>query len=509
MSDNTLSAALDRTERADNYSAERAVAGDRSSAAASTARRKNNYFDGMAVTGYHKAIFFIIMLAYFFEQMDNWNFGFIAPAVFASWGLDKAASNQAMGTIMFWYFIGMTSGGFLGGVISDIIGRRKTFLLAIVLFSVCSVINGLPIDSFPLFVASRAMTGFGVFCLMVCSQAYIAEMAPSESRGKWQGLVAAVGFCAVPVIAFLCRVIVPLSPEAWRWIFYFGGIGLVGLVLAFKYLKESPRWLVAQGRRQEAEAIVKEITGQDIDLSEMAKQVPPPTNVLRNMTDMLSPGYLRRTVVLFTLFVCTVPAGFMFTSWTGKLLATIPKLDASGAPLMDAAGKALMVYDQATMLTIMTIISCGVPAGCYLASLIADKGGRKIPIMCCFGLAAACAYLFGIFAEHVYFVAVCGFMLSVFNMAASFMVFSYTAESYPTRMRNTAAGTHNAIARLSVSGSNLIIPGIIATFGGVVNGMNQDIPALFNTAAVLFALPIIVVALFGERTGGRSLEDIK
>lgn len=40
----------------------------------------NNYFDGMPVTGFHKIVFFIIMMAYFCEQMDNWNFGFIAPA---------------------------------------------------------------------------------------------------------------------------------------------------------------------------------------------------------------------------------------------------------------------------------------------------------------------------------------------------------------------------------------------------------------------------------------------
>ena len=41
----------------------------------------NNYFDGMPVTGFHKIVFFIIMMAYFCEQMDNWNFGFIAPAL--------------------------------------------------------------------------------------------------------------------------------------------------------------------------------------------------------------------------------------------------------------------------------------------------------------------------------------------------------------------------------------------------------------------------------------------
>ena len=87
----------------------------------------NNYFDGMPVTGFHKIVFFIIMMAYFCEQMDNWNFGFIAPALMHTWGLQMSD----IGVVTLWYFIGMTAGGFFGGVISDFIGRRKTFLIGI------------------------------------------------------------------------------------------------------------------------------------------------------------------------------------------------------------------------------------------------------------------------------------------------------------------------------------------------------------------------------------------
>ena len=471
--------------------------------------KKNNYFDGLGVTGYHKIIFFIIMLAYFFEQMDNWNFGFIAPAIFKSWGLSPAEANQAMAHIIFWYFLGMTSGGFLGGVISDLIGRRKTFLFSIVLFSVASVVNGLPIDSLPIFIAARTLTGFGVFCLMVCSQTYIAEMAPAESRGKWQGLVAAIGFCAVPFIAFVCRLVVPLSPDAWRWIFYFGGVGLFAFIIAFKYLKESPRWLVSQKRVTEAEAVVKEITGQDIDLSAAASVVVPKVSAWEVLAGMFTSKYLARTLLLLFIFICITPSGFTFTSWTGKLLATIPVLNAeTGMAVLDATGAPAMLYDQKTMLTIMTIISCGVPAGCYLASLIADKGGRKIPLAIMFASASLAALLFAKFSTDFYLAAICGFLLSVFNMAGSFILFSYTAESYPTHMRNTAAGTHNGIARLSVSGFQYVIPVILAAFGGTVGLINYDIPAIFITCAILFALPVPIIILFGKATGGKSLEDI-
>ena len=476
----------------------------------SQGRKSNNYFDGLHVTGMHKVIFFIIMMAYFFEQMDNWNFSFIAPAIFKSWGLTLAESNQAMAHIIFWYFIGMTLGGFFGGIISDFMGRRKTFLLAILLFSSCSIINGLPIENLSLFILARSLTGFGVFCLMVCSHTYIAEMAPAESRGKWQGLVAGVGFCAVPVIALLCRIIVPMSPEAWRFIFYFGGTGIIGFFIALRYLQESPRWLVSRNRLQEAETIVRNITGQDIDLSEAAKSVVPKISIGEVLSGMFQRKYIGRTLVLIIVFVGYTPATFTFTSWTGKLLSTIPVIDpATGQAMIDAVtGEAVMLYDQATMLTIMTLITCGVPVGCFLTSYISDKGGRKIPLMGTALCASAMAVLFALFYDHVYIAAVCGFLLSVFYMSCGFIISSYSAESYPTHMRNTAIGIHNSIARLSVSGFQYVIPVILATFGGTVGLVNYDIPAVFITCAILFALPVPFVLFFGQRTGGRSLEDI-
>ncbi|MDR0465794.1 MAG: MFS transporter [Deltaproteobacteria bacterium] len=470
--------------------------------------KPNNYFDGLAVTGAHKVIFFIIMTAYFFEQMDNWNFGFIAPAIFNSWGLSPAESNAAMSHILFWYFIGMTSGGFLGGLISDFIGRRKTFLCSMALFSVCSVINGLPMDNLALFIVARSLTGFGVFCLMVCSQAYIAEMAPAESRGKWQGLVAAVGFCAVPFIAFICRLVTPLSPEAWRWIFYFGGMGLLGFFIAHKRLKESPRWLVSRQRLPEAEKIVREITGQNIILAEAAGKVVPRSGVTETLYGMFARRYIGRTLLLMLLFVCLTPASFTFTGWTGKLLSSIPVIDpVTGLTAIDPAGEGLMVYDQAAMLTIMTIISCGVPAGCWLASLMADKGGRKLPIAAALTLSAISACLFARVAGHFHLAALCGFALSMFSLAANFMLFSYTAESYPTHMRNTAIGAHNGLARLSVSGFQYAIPVILAAFGGTAGLISYDIPAILYPCALLFVLPVPFLLLFGRRTGGKPLED--
>ncbi|MDY0390328.1 MAG: MFS transporter [Desulfobulbus oligotrophicus] len=440
-----------------------------------TGRFVNNYFDGIPVRGIHALLFFIIMAAYFFEQFDNWNFGFLAPALSQSWGLKPTD----IATIMFWYFIGMTSGGFLGGVISDLIGRRPTFLISIVVFSVSSVITGFT-DSFVIFTLFRALTGFGVFCMMVTSQAYIAEMAPCESRGMWRGRVAAIGFCAVPFVALACRMVVPMAEEAWRWIFYAGGLGLVPFLLGLRYLKESPRWLVAHGRIKEAEEVVTYMTGKDIDLSEAAKKVPPKIAFMDVLIGMFTRKYIGRTLLLIFIFVTTVPAGFLVANWTPQLLK-------------------MLGFSVKDTLTAMTIISIGVPLGCFLNSVVADKGGRKIPLAILIVFASITAFTFG-GMKSLTMLTIAGFLVTVFNMALSFLLFSYTAESYPTRMRNTATGFHNGLARLSVSGSQFFIPMIHGAYG---------FTGIFTAVGILFFLPVIPLLIWGRRTGGKSLEEIE
>lgn len=440
-----------------------------------TGRFSNNYFDGIPVSGLHRFLFFIIMAAYFFEQLDNWNFGFVAPALSQSWQL----SMTDIATIVFWYFIGMTSGGFLGGVISDLIGRRKTFLSSILVFSISSIITGFT-DNFAVFTIFRALTGFGVFCMMVTSQTYIAEMSPCETRGKWQGRVAAVGFCAVPVVAFLCRLIIPMGPEAWRVIFYAGGVGLVAFFCGLKYLKESPRWLVSRGRIREAEAVIAFMTHQDIDLSEASKRVEPKIRFTSVLTGMFTRRYLSRTSLLILLFITITPAGFLLTTWTTQLLK-------------------MKGFTVAESLTAATIISIGVPVGCFLASVVSDLGGRKLPLAILGALTGLSAFAFACMDGLSGLIAA-GFTVTVVNMAVNFILFSYTAESYPTKMRNTATGFHNGLARLSVSASQPLIPMIHQAYG---------FAGVFGAVGGLFLLPVIPLLLWGKRTGGKSLEEIE
>ncbi|WP_407309518.1 MFS transporter [Desulfosporosinus sp. SB140] len=434
----------------------------------------NNYFDDLEVTSIHKLLFFIIMLAYFFEQMDNWNFGFIAPALMKSWHINMAA----VGKINFSYFVAMTLGGLTGGVISDFIGRRKTFLGAILLFSFGSIANGFA-QNVEVFTITRAITGFGVFCMMVTSQVYIAEMAPAATRGKWQSLTASIGFMAAPLVGLLCRIVIPLNPQAWRYIFFLGGVGLIGFIMGLKYLKESPRWLVTKGKIESAEEVIEQLTNVKVDLTEAASNVEPRVKTLDVLVGILSAKYLKRTLIILFFVLLTVPAGFVITNWTPTLL------NQRGLSVNDA-------------LTASSLLMFGVPAGCYLSSLIADKGGRKIPMAM---MAISVAILSIIFGQIQGFapIVICGFLLIAVNMAMNFITFSYIAENYPTKMRNTSTGIHNSAGRLATSVLQLYIPVVFAQY---------KFTGIYNMVAILVCIPVAVLLLWGLKTGGKSLEEI-
>ncbi|AFM42287.1 sugar phosphate permease [Desulfosporosinus acidiphilus SJ4] len=439
-----------------------------------TGKKVNNYFDGLTVCKKHKMIFMIIMVAYFFEQITNWNFGFIAPSLIKSWGLTMAD----IGRISFVYFMAMTFGGLLGGVISDSIGRRKTFLGSIFLFSVASILNGFA-NNVLTFTIFRALTGFGVFCLMVTSQAYFSEMAPAECRGKWQSLSAAVGFTAAPIIGGLCSLIIPLSPQAWRYILVLGGLGLVPFVVGLKYLQESPRWLVAEGKVDLAEKVVWEVSGVPVSL----KNVPLPSgkkeNLLGRITGMFSWKYLKRTLVILAFVLLTTPATFVVTNWTTTLL--------------NQRG-----LDVAESLRVSFILMIGVPVGLYISSFIADKGGRKIPMVILCALASVLAVMFGK-VSGFWPISLIGFLLIAAIMAFAFISYSYIAESYPTSLRNTAVGIHNSVGRFATAAFQLVIPVIFAQYKFV---------GIYSIVAIMILVPAGILAIWGARTGGKSLEEI-
>ncbi|XHM11797.1 sugar porter family MFS transporter [Leifsonia sp. T36S-04] len=171
--------------------------------------------------------------------------------------------------------LGCAVGAFIAGRLADRWGRLKVMLLGAGLFLISSIGAGLAFSAWDLGLW-RIVGGLGIGIASVVAPAYIAEISPRQSRGRLaslQQLAITIGiFVALLSDALLAGIAgsaasqLWLGLEAWRWMFLVGVIPSVVYGILALRLPESPRYLLANGRHDEARAIFQTLVPEgDID----------------------------------------------------------------------------------------------------------------------------------------------------------------------------------------------------------------------------------------------------
>ncbi|MEX5302032.1 sugar porter family MFS transporter [Kocuria sabuli] len=166
--------------------------------------------------------------------------------------------------------LGAAAGAFFGGRVADALGRVPVMKIAAVLFLVSAIACGV-VDSFGWLIFWRIVGGVGVGVASVIAPAYIAEVAPASVRGRLgslqqMGIVLGI-FIALAVDAWLAALAggstEPLwwGFEAWRWMFMAEAIPAVAYLIGSFTIPESPRYLVEDGRPDEARAVLANLQG--------------------------------------------------------------------------------------------------------------------------------------------------------------------------------------------------------------------------------------------------------
>jgi SP family xylose:H+ symportor-like MFS transporter len=160
--------------------------------------------------------------------------------------------------------IGCTVGVSIAGLLSDFLGRKRTLIVAAILFFVSAVGTALP-KNVTMFVIFRIIGGVGVGAASITSPMYIAEISPARIRGR---MVSVNQFAIVTgfLVVYLVNYFIALQgTEAWNiaygWRWMFGSEALPAfllLVLLF-FVPESPRWLTKYGRHEKALAVLSRV----------------------------------------------------------------------------------------------------------------------------------------------------------------------------------------------------------------------------------------------------------
>ncbi len=171
--------------------------------------------------------------------------------------------------------VGCLLGAVLSGGLSDKFGRRCLLLLAGLLFAVSSLGTGLA-HAFNVFVAWRILGGAAIGLASNLSPMYIAELAPPQVRGKLVSvnqLTIVIGILLAQLANWLIADPVPRDATAeailyswngqagWRWMFAATAVPSLLFLAGMFFVPESPRWLVRNGRRPEAQRVLTRLGG--------------------------------------------------------------------------------------------------------------------------------------------------------------------------------------------------------------------------------------------------------
>ncbi|CAB3764479.1 MFS transporter [Paraburkholderia humisilvae] len=429
---------------------------------------------------WHTKARIIIGSATFFDAFDALSIAFVLPVLIGLWHIGPLAIGVLIGAS----YIGQFIGALIFGWFAERHGRIRSATISTGIMSVMSMGCALS-GSFPLLLVCRFIQGIGVGGEMPVAATYISELSNAHGRGKYfllYELIFPVGLMAAGQMGAW---LVPLI--GWKIMFWIGAVpGLLIAVLVSR-LPESPRWLIAQGRLVEADAIVKEMEAST-ERRIPAGQPKAPRNAAHAATDaragwreLLSPFYRSRTLVVWVLWASAFFIANSLNNWLPTLYRSVYHL-----PLQTA----LRAASLTNVAQVALLLVC---------AYVIDRVGRRNWTVSAFCLAAvlfACLRLFG--AHDVWSVMVLATVSYGLVGSIAAVLYLYTPEVYPTRMRATSTGLATSWLRLA-SAVGPSLAGLLLHRRGI------------GSVFLMFALVAVVGALCALKmteTRERSLEEI-
>src|SRR5579862_2948429 len=208
--------------------------------------------DRLPISSFHYRVFALVGAGMFFDGYDL----YIAGGVLASTVQTKFSTVPQNLQFISLTFVGMTLGALITGFVGDRMGRRFTYQINLLIFGLASLAAAFSQDMTQL-IACRFVQGLGLGAEIVVGYSTLTEFVPPKTRGRWQSMMAFIVVAGFPATSLLGYLIIPNF--GWSPMFVIAGIGSLIVWYLRKNLPESPRWLEAQGRNDEAEALMRTI----------------------------------------------------------------------------------------------------------------------------------------------------------------------------------------------------------------------------------------------------------
>lgn len=394
----------------------------------------------------------------------------------------------ALGWVVAIFELGAVAGTFLAGWLAEKSGRKKALLYAAFSFLVTTLGIAVSGSTYEL-SAWRFLQGVGVGAVSVLSPMYIAEIAPSNIRGKLVSvnqLSIIIGFMLSTVCCYYFGD--PENLESWRWMFGSAMLPAILFFLALFAIPESPRWLVKVQRYNQAEKVLQKI-GDDSYVRDELKEIND------SLVSTIHQGSYR------DLFKKTLlPVVFI-----GFGLAILQQL--SGANNVTAYLQ--VIFEKANISIkdgLLNAIFIGLVFFVFtvLAILLVEKMGRKkilltgTSLMALFLFLLAWSFNSPVVDGSLVFIFIMAF-IGTYAFSLAPVTWVLLSEIFPNYIRSKALSLASCVLWLATFLVVLISPYLLK-LSPVINFL---IFGIFNVIGIFF------VWRFVPETKGKSLEEIE
>jgi len=400
--------------------------------------------------------------------------------------------------------VGCLAGSLIAGSLADRFGRKPVLLAAALLFAVSSILTGWAY-TFTSFIAWRIAGGIAIGLSSNVSPLYIAEVSPSSLRGRLVSLnqfAIVVGILLAQVINWLVAKPIPEHASAdvllaswnvqygWRWMF--SALVIPSAIFAFAalWIPESPRWLAARGRQEDAQRTLGRVGGHAYARAELAnidRTLSLEDKVATSLWQELAVPAVRRILLVGIALA-------VLQQWTG-----INVLFNYAAEVYRNAGYGandifLNIVITGTINLVFTI------AAVFLIDRI---GRRKLMLFGCAGIAVSHALCAMAYRAGMGGIAVLALTLSAigcYALTLAPVTWVLISEIFPQRVR--AQG-------VSIAVSALWIASFALTYSFPILNRRLGTAWVFAGYGAICILGSILVATSVRETKGRSLEEIE
>lgn len=397
--------------------------------------------------------------------------------------------------------LGYVVGTLVLSPVADRIGRRNMLLITMLITGLGSLYNAFAGD-FVNFNIARIITGIGIGADLAIVNSYINEVAPRRARAKfttiifimsalgavfgiWLGLLLTTPPTAWPLGLPFAQA-TPDFESGWRWMYGVGAVlAVIAIVLRFE-LPESPRWLVGQGRLDDADAVVQAMerrAERHGPLAEPATEaapvaiVPPSKVPYRDL--FTNPLYRQRILLLFSLWFIGYITVYSYASGFTSVLTA-------------------MDYPPPEAGVIAAVGAFGFLAEAIIMSFLVESLERRywLPIAAVVTLiGAVLVALAGVQIVIAFIGSI--LIFAGFNLWVS-PTYAMTAESFPTRARTTGFALVDGVGHIGGGIGVLVIAPLLPHL--------SILGALILISA--FLVVAAVIAQFTTHTRNRPLDEV-